>query len=217
MVTVVKSEWHQVEKRYGIEIDADILSEIYPDLDEDEIQAKLDGLESGDEDIDEVINDACDYGVDLDWDYLNDDDWWTDRKGGYDITYSVEDWEVREEYVSPVTHKCTKCKWEGSKFDADWVWPEDDETGEREAKKVCPMCESDTELTEIGVQEEQKELERKTNALSRLKDDEEDDEEDDTATQAELEEALEELKREFDNLSVEDNKDDKPNQGNKQG
>ncbi len=58
MVTVVKSEWHQVEKRYGIEIDADILSEIYPDLNEDEIQAKLDGLESGDENIDEVINDA---------------------------------------------------------------------------------------------------------------------------------------------------------------
>ena len=157
MVTVVKSEWHQVEKRYGIEIDADTLSEIYPDLDEDEIQAKLNGLESGDEDIDEVINDAWENDVDLDWDYLNDDDWWTDRKGGYDITYSVEDWEVREEYVSPVTHKCTKCKWEGSKFDADWVWPEDDETGEREAKKVCPMCESDTELTEIGVQEEQKE------------------------------------------------------------
>ncbi len=111
MVTVVKSEWHQVEKRYGIEIDADILSEIYPDLNEDEIQAKLDGLESGDENIDEVINDAYDYGVDLDWDYLNDDDWWTDRKGGYDITYSVEDWEVREEYVPPVTHKCTKCKY----------------------------------------------------------------------------------------------------------
>ena len=178
MVTVVKSEWHQVEKRYGIEIDADILSEIYPDLNEDEIQAKLDGLESGDEDIDEVINDAWENDVDLDWDYLNDDDWWTDRKGGYDITYSVEDWEVREEYVSPVTHKCTKCKWEGSKFEADWIWPEDDETGEREAKKVCPMCESDTELTEIGVQEEQKELERKTNALDRLKDDEEGEEDD---------------------------------------
>jgi len=126
MVTVVKSEWHQVEKRYGIEIDADTLSEIYPDLNEDEIQAKLDGLESGDEDIDEVINDAWENDVDLDWDYLNDDDWWTDRKGGYDITYSVEDWEVREEYVPPVTHKCTKCKWEGSKFDADWIWPEVD-------------------------------------------------------------------------------------------
>ncbi len=69
------------------------------------------------------------------------------------------------------------------------------------------MCESDTELTEIGVQEEQKELERKTNALSHLKDDGEDD----TATQAELEEALEELKREFERLSVEEDPEDKKN------
>jgi hypothetical protein len=208
MVTVVKSEWHQVEKRYGIEIDADILSEIYPDLDEDEIAEKLRQIEEGEIDFEEIVADGWENDVDLDWDYLNDDDWWTDRKGGYDITYSVEDWEVREEYVSPVTHKCIKCKWEGSKFEADWIWPEDDETGEREAKKVCPMCESDTELTEVGVQEEQKELERKTNALSRLKDDVEDEDEveDDAATQAELEEALEELKREFERLTVEEEK-----------
>jgi hypothetical protein len=177
MVTVVKSEWHQVEKRYGIEIDADTLSEIYPDLDEDEIQTKLDGLESGDEDIEEVINDAWENDVELDWDYLNDDDWWTDRKGGYDITYKVEEWEVREDYVSPVTHKCTKCKWEGSEFEADWVWPEDDETGEREAKKVCPMCESDTELTEIGVKEEQEKKERMTRAIHSMKEEEESEEE----------------------------------------
>ena len=32
---VIKSEWHQVEKRYGLDIDADLLSEIYPELDED--------------------------------------------------------------------------------------------------------------------------------------------------------------------------------------
>jgi hypothetical protein len=213
MVTVVKSEWHQVEKRYGIEIDADTLSEIYPDLNEDEIAEKLRQIEEGEIDFEEIVADGWENDVDLDWDYLNDDDWWTDRKGGYDITYSVEDWEVREEYVSPVTHKCTKCKWEGSKFDADWQWPEDDETGEREAKQICPMCESDTELTEIGVAEEQKELVRKTNALSRLKDDGEEDEveeevEDNTA---ELEEALEELKREFERLSIEEDPEDKKN------
>lgn len=206
MVSVVKSEWHQVEKRYGIEIDADILSEIYPDMDEDEIEVMLKQLEDGEIDIDQLIGEAWENDVDLDWNYLNDDDWWTDRKGGYDITYNVEDWEVREDYVSPVTHKCTKCKWEGSKFDADWVWPEDDETGGKEAKQICPMCENDTQLTEIGVQEEQKEQERKANALSRLQDDGEDDEveEDDPATQAELEQALEELKREFENLMTEE-------------
>ena len=39
MVSVVKSEWHQVEKRYGIEIDADMLTEIYPDKEEEEIES----------------------------------------------------------------------------------------------------------------------------------------------------------------------------------
>ena len=29
-------------------------------------------------------------GVDIDWDHEYDD-WWTDRKGGYDITYDTTD------------------------------------------------------------------------------------------------------------------------------
>jgi hypothetical protein len=91
MVTVVKSEWHQVEKRYGVDIDEDILSEIYPDLSEAEIETKLAELESGEIDIDEVIGDADDAGVDLDWDWLDEDDWWTDRKGGYEVTYEVQE------------------------------------------------------------------------------------------------------------------------------
>jgi hypothetical protein len=91
MVTVVKSEWHQVEKRYGVDIDEDILSEIYPDLSEAEIETKLTELESGEIDIDEVIGDADEAGVDLDWDWLDEDDWWTDRKGGYEVTYEVQE------------------------------------------------------------------------------------------------------------------------------
>jgi hypothetical protein len=161
MVSVVKSEWHQVEKRYGIEINADMLAEIYPDLDEDEIEAKLAQLESGEEDAETVINDAYENSVDIDWDYLNEDDWWTDRKGGYDITYNVEEWEVHEDYVSPVTHKCTKCKWTGSQYDAQWSW--EDENGKEldEAIKICPMCESYTELTEVGVEEAAKDAANK--------------------------------------------------------
>ena len=161
MVSVVKSEWHQVEKRYGIEINADMLAEIYPDLDEDEIEAKLAQLESGEEDAETVINDAYENSVDIDWDYLNEDDWWTDRKGGYDITYNIEEWEVHEDYVSPVTHKCTKCKWTGSQYDAQWSW--EDENGKEldEAIKICPMCESYTELTEVGVEEAAKDAANK--------------------------------------------------------
>ena len=88
MVTVVKSEWHSVEKRYSVEIDEDILAEIYPEMDEDEISQLLKELESGDMSIDSVIEDAG-WDVNIDWDWLDEDDWWTDRKGGYDVTYEV--------------------------------------------------------------------------------------------------------------------------------
>ena len=37
MVTIVKHEWHQHDRQYAIELDEALLSEIYPDLDEDEI------------------------------------------------------------------------------------------------------------------------------------------------------------------------------------
>lgn len=90
MVTVVKSEWHQVERRYGLDLDEDLLSEIYPDDTEEEIQAKLEQLASGELDIDTVMDDAMENDVDIDWDWLDEDDWWTDRKGGYEITYEVQ-------------------------------------------------------------------------------------------------------------------------------
>lgn len=90
MVSLVKSEWHQVEKRYGIEIDRDLFGEIYSDIeDEAEIDLMYLQFESGEISADEVIEKAWDEGVDLDWDWLDEDDWWTDRKGGYDVTYEV--------------------------------------------------------------------------------------------------------------------------------
>ena len=91
MVQVVKSEWHQVEKRYGIEIDRDLFGEIYSDIDDEaEIDLMYLQFESGELSVDEVIEKAWDEGVDLDWDYLDEDDWWTDRKGGYEVTYEVQ-------------------------------------------------------------------------------------------------------------------------------
>ena len=90
MVQVVKSEWHQVEKRYSFEIDESILSEIYPDKDEDEIAELMLQLENDEVDLDEIIGDADNEGVDLDWEWMDEDDWWTDRKGGYEVTYSLE-------------------------------------------------------------------------------------------------------------------------------
>ena len=89
MVQVVKSEWHSVEKRYGIDIDECVLNDIYNDATVEEIEQKLADLESGELSIEELINDAWENNVDLDWDYLDEDDWWTDRKGGYEVTYEV--------------------------------------------------------------------------------------------------------------------------------
>jgi hypothetical protein len=90
MVQVVKSEWHQVEKRYVIELDEQLLQELFPDKEEDEIQVILQNLENGTQDINDVLNEADENMYDLPWEYV-DEDWWTDRKGGYDITYAIEE------------------------------------------------------------------------------------------------------------------------------
>lgn len=87
---VVKSECHQVEKRYGLEVDTDLLEQIYPDSNKKEIKKMLSELESGEISIDTIIDDAWENNVDIDWDWLDEDDWWTDRKGGYEVTYEVQ-------------------------------------------------------------------------------------------------------------------------------
>jgi hypothetical protein len=89
MVTIVKHEWHQHDRQYAIEIDEDILSEIYPDLDENEVKQKLVDLENGEITVDEIVEDANDNDVELEWDFQYDD-CWTDRKGGYEVSYSYE-------------------------------------------------------------------------------------------------------------------------------
>lgn len=90
MVTIVKHEWHQVDSQFSFELDEDTLSEIYPDLDEDEITSKLKQIADGEISIDEIMSDAQDNSVDIDWDRQYDD-WWTERKGGYEVTYEIED------------------------------------------------------------------------------------------------------------------------------
>jgi hypothetical protein len=56
MVTIVKHEWHQHDRQYAIEIDEALLSEIYPDKEEDEIKVILDGISDGTYDYEDVIN-----------------------------------------------------------------------------------------------------------------------------------------------------------------
>ena len=86
---VIKSEWHQVEKRYAIDIDENLINEIYQDATVEEIEEILRQLQEGELEASSVIEDAWTNDVTIDWDWLDEDDWWTDRKGGYDVTYEI--------------------------------------------------------------------------------------------------------------------------------
>ena len=87
---IIKSEWHSVEKRYAIDIDENLINEIYEDATVEEIEEIVRQLKDGELDISTIVEDAYNNDVDLDWDWLDEDDWWTDRKGGYDVTYEVD-------------------------------------------------------------------------------------------------------------------------------
>lgn len=207
MVTIVKHEWHQHDRQYAIEIDEELLSEIYPDLDEDEIKQKLADIESGEIDYEEVLDDANENDVDIEWEFQYDD-CWTDRKGGYDVTYELGDessWHSEPE-PAPHTHKCTNCKWTGQSYDAEWSWMDKDGAEIDEPRKICPYCESDTELTEAGVAEEKVSAERSARWSKETEEDEEE-----LVDETELEEALEELKAEFETLTTKDDSSLKEN------
>lgn len=156
MVTLVKHEWHQVDAQFAFELDDIKLMEIYPDLDDVEITEKLRQIEEGEISVEDIISDALDNDVEIEWDRQYDD-WWTDRKGGYDVTYELGDessWHAPDPEPEH-THKCTKCKWSGQQYEADWQWEDSEGNEYDEAKHVCPMCDSDLELTEHGVVEEE--------------------------------------------------------------
>ena len=87
---VIKSEWHQVEKRYAIDIDENIINEIYQDATVEEVEEIVRQLQEGELEASSVIEDAWTNDVTIDWDWLDEDDWWTDRKGGYDVTYEID-------------------------------------------------------------------------------------------------------------------------------
>lgn len=87
---VIKSEWHQVEKRYAIDIDENLINEIYQDATVEEVEEVIRQLQDGELEASSVIEDAWTNDVTIDWDWLDEDDWWTDRKGGYDVTYEVD-------------------------------------------------------------------------------------------------------------------------------
>jgi hypothetical protein len=59
------------------------------DVDENEAQEIYDEIVGGALSIEDFIESAAENDIYFDWDWLDEDDWWTDRKGGYDVTYEV--------------------------------------------------------------------------------------------------------------------------------
>ena len=166
MVTLVKHEWHSHDRQYAIEIDEATLGEIYPDLDKDEIVEKLKQITNGEIDVEEIINDAYDNDVEFEWEFQYDD-CYSDRKGGYDVTYELGDedsWHSDPE-PNPPYIKCTKCRWTGqNKYQSTTMYLREDGTSipdylnsdeeHHHSKEVCPMCDSDVEFTEYGKEQE---------------------------------------------------------------
>ena len=174
MVTLVKHEWHQVDSQFAFELTEEILAEIYPDLDEDAITEMMYRIENGEISVDEIVEDADNQGVEIEWDRQYDD-WWTERKGGYEVTFELGDessWHTPDTPPEP-THKCTKCKWTGQSYDAEWQWEDSEGNEYDEAKHVCPMCDSEIELTEHGIKEENARRQRMAEIESMFADEEE--------------------------------------------
>ena len=162
MVTLVKHEWHSVDSQFAVELDLELLQEIYYDKEIDELKEILQGVEDGTYDVNDIIDDAYNNDIEIYWERQYDD-WWTDRKGGYEITYELGDensWHHEPAPPEP-THKCTKCRWKGQKYECKSLYLNEDGSPHVEddlefhsIKDVCPMCDSDIELTDAGIEKE---------------------------------------------------------------
>ena len=87
MTKIIKHEWHTVDSQYSFDLTLEKLQEIYPDKSDEELNELLSDIMFN---IDQVIEDALDNGIDIEWE-PEYDDWVTDRKGGYEITYDIVD------------------------------------------------------------------------------------------------------------------------------
>lgn len=86
MARIIRSEWHQLERRYSVEVDRRLLKQVYPMYNESQIDEMYVSIMAGNTDVKEIMDDA--EGLDIVWAH-DSDDIWTDRKGGYDTTYEL--------------------------------------------------------------------------------------------------------------------------------
>jgi len=96
MVAFTVSEWHQVtsNKMYDVE-DEDVIEtfgsvERFVEIMSWQEQQMFGGMEpQGEEPTDEEHDMFWDFVNESDYD--RDDDWWMDRKGGYEVTVKLDD------------------------------------------------------------------------------------------------------------------------------
>ena len=88
MIKIIKHEWHQVDSQYTFDLTPEVLEEIYPEMTKKERKELLNKLKKGEVTVDELMTDAYHSDVEFEWNH-DYDDWWTDRKGGYDVTYEI--------------------------------------------------------------------------------------------------------------------------------
>ena len=80
--------------------------------------------------------------------------------------YGDDDSWVEPQKEPEPTHKCTKCRWTGSKWQTQTQYLREDNTvienyfasdeDSHHTTNICPMCGSDVELTEEGKLQEEK-------------------------------------------------------------
>ena len=96
-----KTEWHQVSSEFKYDCPDDAIIETFGSVDrfkellshqEQEFNSKI--KPHGEKPTDEESDKLWDFIAELD--YEREDDWWTDRKGGYDVTYNYNEDEKSE-------------------------------------------------------------------------------------------------------------------------
>ncbi len=82
---VIKSELHQVERRYATDIDIDFLAQVYFDMSDKELNEAMNRLESGELTIKELMEDAKYAWYEINWESLDEDSW-----EYLDVIYEIE-------------------------------------------------------------------------------------------------------------------------------
>lgn len=98
-----RTEWHQVSSEFQYDIDDDAIAEEFGSVERfKEILswselAFRSNIRSpvGEEPSEEEMDKFHDFIMECDYDD-REDDWWTDRKGGYSITYDLPEDELLE-------------------------------------------------------------------------------------------------------------------------